>query len=71
MIKSSVVAQEQVLLKIACVGVVQALCGSPDAVYCAAGIGEKIYIWHVCVREKMCNGENVHAKINKSKQVLL
>jgi len=42
-----VIVQEQVLLKIACVGVVLALCGSPDGIYCAAGIAEKVYIWHV------------------------
>ena len=35
------------MLKIACVGVVQALCCTPDGVYCAAGIAEKIYVWHV------------------------
>ncbi len=34
-------------LKIACPGIVLALAGSPDGVYCAAAISEKIHVWEV------------------------
>ena len=40
--------QEQVHLKIACPGVVRTLATTPDGVYCAGGIAEKIYVWQVC-----------------------
>ncbi|XP_064386089.1 WD repeat-containing protein 18-like [Halichondria panicea] len=40
--------KEQVQLKIACPGVVLALAGSPDGVYCAAAISEKIHVWEAC-----------------------
>lgn len=40
--------KEHTILKIACAGLVRSLSCSPDGVYCAGAIGEKLYIWHVC-----------------------
>ena len=34
-------------MKMACPGLVRALALTPDSVFCAAGIAEKIYIWEV------------------------
>ena len=41
--------QEQIHLKMACVGLVGAIACTPDGVYCAAGVGEKIHFWEVCL----------------------
>lgn len=40
-------SQEQVLIRIACPGLVRAVAVTPDSVYCAAAIAEKILIWQV------------------------
>lgn len=37
-------------MKIACPGVVRALATTPNGVYCAAAIAEKIHIWEVSER---------------------
>lgn len=42
--------QEQVYMKIACPGVVQTLATTPNTVYCAAAIAEKIHIWEVSTK---------------------
>lgn len=34
-------------MKIACPGVVRTLATTPNAVYCAAAVAEKIHIWEV------------------------
>ncbi|CAI8012864.1 WD repeat-containing protein 18 [Geodia barretti] len=41
------VRKEQVLMKMACPGLVRALAVSPDCVYCAGAIADKIHIWQV------------------------
>lgn len=45
--RMTITTQEQVYMKMSCPGVVRTLASTPDAVYCAAGIAEKIYIWQV------------------------
>jgi pre-rRNA-processing protein IPI3 len=39
--------KEQVHTKMSCPGVVRTLATTPDTVYCAAAIAEKIYVWQV------------------------
>ena len=34
-------------MKVACPGVVRTLAVTPDGVYCAAGVAEKIHVWQV------------------------
>lgn len=45
--KHSMYVQEQVYMKMACPGVVRTLATTPNAVYCAAAVAEKIHIWEV------------------------
>ena len=39
------------MLKIACAGLVRSLACSPDGVFCAGAIGDKIHFWHVRIKQ--------------------